>query len=135
MPLPKDFFEQLPHRSDSQLVEMLAHSADYEPEAIAAAEHEFRKRGISTNEVVNAAAASRAAMTQDRDARAAESWGWPVLLLFFILPCGFGFFGILLTSALSRKGYSTKVNEIRVWTLVGLVFWTVLAGLSYMIGR
>jgi hypothetical protein len=47
MSLPKDFLEQLPLKTDSELYDMLAHQDDYLPQATAAAKDELSKRNLS----------------------------------------------------------------------------------------
>jgi hypothetical protein len=47
MPLPPEFCEQLPQRTDRELIEMLLQEDDYLPEALAAATEELRKRNLT----------------------------------------------------------------------------------------
>jgi hypothetical protein len=46
MSIPDEFYNQLPQRTDEQLYDMLAQSADYLPEALEAARRELRKRRL-----------------------------------------------------------------------------------------
>ena len=50
MTLPKDFWEQLSLKTDSELYDMLSHQEDYLPEALAAAKDELSKQIKPRNE-------------------------------------------------------------------------------------
>ena len=52
MPLPKQFLEELPDKTDQQLYYMLANSDDYMPEALEAARAELRRRSLAIDETI-----------------------------------------------------------------------------------
>ena len=51
MSLPKDFWDQLPQKTDVELYDMLAHQDDFQPEALAAFREEVRKRNLPAEKV------------------------------------------------------------------------------------
>jgi hypothetical protein len=68
MTLPEQFWEDLPHRTDLELYEMLVRPAAYLPEAVTAAREELGRRGKlapeSMAELAAAAAQSRVLAAQ-----------------------------------------------------------------------
>lgn len=58
MPLPDAFWEQLPHKTDLELYEVLVQQQDYLPEAVAAVAEEMRKRKLSPERLAETAAAA-----------------------------------------------------------------------------
>ena len=58
MALPREFWEQLPRKTDVELYNMLLQHGDYLPEALAAAEEELRKRNLTPEKVQEIAAAA-----------------------------------------------------------------------------
>lgn len=133
MPLPKEFFDRLPERTDADLVQMIAHSEQYVPEAIAAVEAEVAKRNLSLDGVRQAADRERSALERERAersaARAVESLSWPLLWLIFFVPFGFGLLGFLWMRSLSSRGYDLKVKQIWMITLAGFIFWGLVRAL------
>jgi hypothetical protein len=97
MPLPTEFWEQLPQKTDVELYEMLVQPGVYLPEACAAAKEELRRRNLtpkSMAEIATAAAQSRvlAAQTEthERHKRHLAYLAFHVLLwlgipLFFLI--------------------------------------------------
>ena len=71
MALPEEFWEELPHRTDLELYEMLVQDDVYLPEAVAAGRQELRRRGKLTPEgmaELEAAAAQARARAQEIEA-------------------------------------------------------------------
>jgi hypothetical protein len=58
MPLPQEFWEQLPQKTDVELYEILGQQDDYLPEALAAAKEELRKRNLTPKNMAEIAAAA-----------------------------------------------------------------------------
>jgi hypothetical protein len=58
MPLPEAFWEELPHKSDVELYEVLLQRGAYLPEAVAAVQEEIRKRNLSRERLTEIAAAA-----------------------------------------------------------------------------
>lgn len=52
MPLPKEFLEELPKKTNDQLYFMLGNADDYTPEALEAAKTELRRRGLAIDETI-----------------------------------------------------------------------------------
>ena len=52
MPLPKQFLEELPNKTDQQLYFMLGNADDYVPEALEAAKAELGRRGLAIDETI-----------------------------------------------------------------------------------
>jgi hypothetical protein len=52
MPLPKNFLEELPEKTDEQLYFMLGNGDDYMPEALEAAKAELGRRGLRIDETI-----------------------------------------------------------------------------------
>ena len=124
MTLPKDFWQQLPLKTDAELYDMQAHEDDYLPEAIAAAKGELARRNLAP-----ARAAELEAEVQTRktgaEAKAQERLGWPMRILIFFL-CS-GLFGALLAVYYDSKGYKSKASDC--WITAGAsVAFHVLTG-------
>lgn len=70
MPLPREFFMQLPEMPDSQLSQMLTHAEDYFPEALQAARNELQRRNVPPERVAELEAigeARRVAKESERE--------------------------------------------------------------------
>lgn len=52
MPLPKQFLEELPDKTDQQLYFMLGNADDYMPETLEAAKAELGRRGLTIDETI-----------------------------------------------------------------------------------
>jgi hypothetical protein len=46
MPLPQDFWRNLPEKTEAELYDMLDHAYDWQPDALDAAKQELQKRGL-----------------------------------------------------------------------------------------
>src|SRR5262245_46577094 len=87
MPLPAEFFEQLPSRSDAELYDILGHEGDYLPEAVAAAKEEIARRNLAPERVAELEAAEQAQVLQEQ-AKAEAPLGWGMRILIFLLCAG-----------------------------------------------
>lgn len=82
-PLPSQFWEELPQKSDIELYEMLAQKDDYLPEAVAAAGDELRRRNL---DIPKAAQIQSIVESQilNREKKAHERLSWPTRLLIAV---------------------------------------------------
>lgn len=125
MPLPKEFLEQLPLKTDAELYDLLAHQDDYLPEAVAAAKDELTKRSLAPEKVAQLEATIK---SQDAAAetRAQERLSWSTRILIFIFCAGLG--GALLAVYYDSKGYKQKAADCWITLGVSIVIHLV-AGL------
>jgi hypothetical protein len=109
---------------------MLAHEADYTPEALAAAHAEIGRRDLSPARIGELDALSREIIARDLEA-ARLPLSWPVRLTMFAFPMG-----VIQWIAADRyrgMGYTRKANECWKWMRFGLCFWAafwLLIGLT-----
>jgi len=115
MPLPKDFWEQLPLKTDAELYDMLAHREDYLPEALAAAKDELSKRNLAPERVAQLEAGVRTQKAA-AESKAQERLGWPMRIFIFIF-CA-GLFGAVLAVYYDSKGYKQKSTDC--WVTLGV---------------
>jgi hypothetical protein len=124
MPLPHDFTKRLTEATDEQLYDMLAHDADYLPEALAAARMEIQRRNIGPTLHPQLEARSEAISAQEVQA-AQRPLSWPVKIIMFLLP--FGLPQILVAAVVAEryrnKGYTRRYKECWTWACYGLGFW------------
>ena len=124
MELPKDFWKQLPLKSDAQLLEMLARADDYLPEAIIAAKEELGRRDIPP-EVVTQIEGKVQSEKLAESARADEPLAWPLRILIFLF-CS-GVLGVLLAMYYDNRGYTRKSKECWMTLFASLAFHVVMA--------
>jgi len=120
MPLPQDFWQQLPLKTDVELYDMLDHQEDWLPEALAAAREELRKRNLSPDKITqieSAAQSQKAAMST----KANERLGWPMRIFLFIFFAGI--FGAVLAVYYDHKGYKRKASDCWITMCFSLVFY------------
>ena len=122
MTLPKDFWEQLPLKTDAELYDMLAHQEDYFPEALAAAKDELSKRNLAPERVTQLEAAVQS-QKATVDARAQERLGWPMRIFIFVF-CA-GLLGVVLAVYYDSKGYKKKASDCWVTLGVSMAFHLV----------
>ena len=115
MPLPKDFWEQLPLKTDAELYDMLAHQDDYLPEAVAAAKDELSKRNLAPEKVAQLEATVKSENAA-AETRAQERLSWPMRILIFIF-CA-GLLGAVLAVYYDSKGYKKK--SLDCWVTLGV---------------
>ena len=126
MSLPKDFWEQLPQKSDGDLYDMLAHQDDYLPEALAAAREELRKRNLAPERVAQLEAAAQTHKAEE-DTKAEVRLGWPMRIVIFFL-CA-GIFGALLAVYYDSKGFKKKASDCWITMAVSIAAHVALGGL------
>ena len=115
MSLPKDFWEQLPLKSDAELYDVLAHQEDYLPETVAATREEMLRRKLAPERVVQLEAAVQS-QSAEAEAKAQERMGWPMRVLVFLFCAGIA--GVLLAVYYSNQGYKKKASDC--WMTLGL---------------
>ena len=125
MALPKEFWEELPQKSDAELYDILAHEEDYLPEALAAAKEELSKRNLVPEK---AAALKDAAQSQKskEDAKAQEPLSWLMRFIFFFF-CA-GLVGALFAVNYSNQGYKKKASDCWVVLAISMVSHLLLGG-------
>jgi hypothetical protein len=89
MALPKEFWEELPDRSDEELYGMLADSHAYLPEALSAAEAELEKRNLPPQFAADLQAAAEAEQLRETAPKNSKrSFQFHVIVLFLHLIAG-----------------------------------------------
>jgi hypothetical protein len=129
MSLPKDLWEQLPHKTDAELYDMLAHPDDYLPEALAAAKNELSKRHLPPARVAQLEAEAQSQVVA-AEARAQERLGWPMRIFVFI--CCAGILGAVLAVYYDSKGYKRKASDCWITLVASIVFHVVAGFLLFM---
>jgi hypothetical protein len=128
MTLPKDFWDQLPLKSDAELYDMLTHEQDYLPQALAAARQEIEKRSLAPARVAEFEAAVQSQKTVEV-AKAEEPLGWPTRIFIFLLCAGIA--GAILAAYYDNKGYKTKARECWITLAASLAVHIVVGALVY----
>ena len=135
MPLPQEFWKELPERTDEQLYDMLANSGDYVSEALEAVREELRKRNLPPER-----AAQLEATIQQKHAgeqqKADESLSWILRIVMFLLSATMciGALGLaLLPSYYESKGYTKKARQCWTWFGWGLGIWLTLAVVCFLL--
>src|SRR5438105_2746145 len=129
MTLPKDFWEQLSLKTDSELYDMLSHQEDYLPEALAAAKDELSKRNLAPERIarLEAGVQSQKAVA---DAKAQERLGW-LMRIFIFLFCA-GLLGAVLAVHYDSKGYKRKASDCWITLGVSVAFHLVAGAFLYL---
>jgi len=130
MTLPRDFWEQLPLKTDAELYDMLAHQEDYVPEALLAAKNELSKRNLSPETVVQLKTGSESQKAAD-EAKAQERLGWPIRIVIFIF-CA-GLLAILLAVYYDNKGYKKKASDCWITLVLSISFHLIVGALLALI--
>ena len=128
MTLPKDFWEQLPLKTDAELYDMQAHQEDYLPEALAAAKDELSKRNLAPERVAQLEVGVRSQKAA-ADAKAQERLGWPMRIFIFIF-CA-GLLGAVLAVYYDSKGYKGKASDCWITLGVSIAFHVVAGVFLY----
>ena len=115
MSLSKDFWEQLPLKTDAELYDMLAHPGDYLPEALAATRDELSKRNLAAETAQQLEAKVQSEKAAE-ETKAQERLSWPMRIFIFI--CCAGLPGALLAVYYDSKGYRRKSSDC--WITVGV---------------
>ena len=128
MPLPKDFWEQLPLKTDAELYDMLAHQEDYLVEAVAAAKDELSKRNLAPGRIAQLESGVQSQKAAS-ESKAQERLGWPIRIVIFIF-CA-GLLGALLAVYYDNKGYKQKSLDCWVTSGVSVAFHFLVGLLAY----
>ncbi len=104
MTLPKEFWDKLPLRRDEELREMLRNPAGYQPEAIAAAQAEWERRGLPPERVADLELKDRA---EALIAQEPLSWAGRLFAFMFALTL----WPIICALYYSGRGYKRKARE------------------------
>jgi hypothetical protein len=125
---PREFFEALPTRKTQEIVDALARSREYEPEAVEAFRAELIRRGVEPGTLEGQVDASRAWFAP-KDEKAVQPLEWPLRILCCLVLGPLLL--LILWSFFRKQGYERKAREIIEWTAYGFSFWCIL----YLIGR
>jgi hypothetical protein len=128
MTLPKDFWEQLPLKTDAELYDILAHQDDYLPEALAAARDELGKRNLTPDRVTQLEAEVQSQKAA-ADTKAQERLGWPMRIFIFFLCAGMA--GAILAVYYESKGYKRKASDCWITLVVSIAFHLVAGVFLY----
>jgi hypothetical protein len=129
MTLPRDFWEQLPEKTDAELYDIIAHPEDYLPEALAAARDELSKRNLSPERTAELEGSVRAQEAKE-NARAQEPLGWPMRIFIFLF-CA-GLVGILMAVHYGNQGYKKKASDCWMTLALSMIFHVLLGGCIYL---
>lgn len=114
------FEKIMANNSDSELLKIVNEQrADYEQEAVEAAEKELAQRNLSTEQIFIAEEKNEA-HKKARLNRANTELGDGWKALTFIFP---GLLPLLLSGALKADGYTRKAKELSKFTLYGFGFY------------
>jgi hypothetical protein len=118
-----EFAQRMSERTDEQLVEIVSRKRhEYQPEALLAADEEFRKRHLSADvlEEADLAIAAREAQAKER---AEDPLGGIWKGLAFLFPGVIFFLAMLILKADGRERQSRELGR---WTLYGIAFYIIL---------
>ncbi len=129
MPLPTEFWEELPQKTDAELYDIIAHKGDYLPEALEAAAEELRKRNLPAERLTQLRTAVEEQDAQT-EARAQEPLSWPMRILIPFTFCLGGLGVLLVWYYFYSQGYKRKAREswISVVVFLGLILLFGLLG-------
>ena len=130
MSLPPEFWENLSKKTDAELYEMLAHSDDYEPDALEAAKEELHKRNLAPDKVARLESVTQSQKTT-QETRANEPLGWPLRILIFVLCSGIS--GAIFAVYYDSKGFKRKAKDCWI-TLAASLAIHILVALIYSMG-
>ena len=128
MSLPKEFWEQLPLKTDTELYDIVAHQDDYSPEALTAARDELSKRNLAPERVAQIEATVQSQMAA-AETKAQEPLSWPMRIFIFIF-CA-GIFGAVLAVYYDSNGYKRKASDCWITLGVSVAFHLVAGAILY----
>jgi hypothetical protein len=131
MPLPKDFSEQLPLRTDEDLFGALARQEDYLPEALAAIRAELRRRDLSLDREQEIKVRALAQLgAEKRQTEPGQTWPpkWPQIL-------GFITYSTALLGLIAAKGPLLGIIALGIIGIVIALFWLACRLSSWMDAR
>jgi len=119
-----NFVEIMAQRTDAELLKILKEQRDdYQPDAVLAAEIEFKKRNLSEDQIKTATKEIEIDKKIVLDkANKKLGGGWKTFA--FIFP---GLLLIIFSGTFKADGYDRKARELVKWTLFGLAFYFGLA--------
>jgi hypothetical protein len=126
-----NFNEVMSRKSDSQLTAILTSEREqFQPDALAAAEHELKKRNL-TVENVKTLTIENAIKSQEEIERAEEPLEplWKVLAFF--IP---GLIPLIFSASFKADGYHRKAKGLLKWTGYGFVFYIVFITIVQILG-
>lgn len=124
MKLPPHFRTTLAECEDAQLYDMLAHQADYLPEALEAAQDELRSRDLSPGKAAKLKSGVQARVAAEKERNERPLNGFECALLAF---CPIGILAIIFLTYLQSRGYERKLREAWPWMSVGMGLWGLVA--------
>ena len=132
MALPREFYEELPSKTEEELLDIIYRQDGYLPEAVALANEELKKRNLFDPEkIANVSAIIQTKIESDNAierSKAEEQLSWAQRILFFLF--GAGIFGLIGVLYFVNKGYKRKANEC--WVIIGLhIGLVVIIGLMH----
>ena len=128
MSLPRDFWEQLPLRTDAELYDLLAHPSDYRPEARVVFRAELSKRNLPPEKAaelesaIQAREAAAAAKAQGR-----SSWPTRVFVSIFCV----AFLGALVAVDYQDGGYKMSASDFCLALVAGVFIHLLQAALLH----
>jgi hypothetical protein len=124
------FIEVMSKRSDVELVEILTkYKNDYQPEAIYAAETEFKKRNLSLEKMNEI---EKEIKTKKNNKIIIENKPLQVYwkILVFIFP---GFLNLIFSLIFKAEGYEKRYKETWKWTFYGILFYAILILILFLL--
>lgn len=125
------FVEEMARRTDAELIAIVTSDKnDYMPAALAVAEEEVHRRGLS-HEQIELYRTKSADNRRQKDQRAEKSLSFGLKAFGFFMP--FTAFPLLIIMGfMVSKGYKRKSREFAFWILCGMSFY-VAVGLLMVI--
>ena len=130
MSLPREFWEELPQKTDAELYDILSHEEDYLPEALMAAKEELNKRNVAPERIAELETRAES-QKKEENAKAEQRLSLPLRVLIFLF-CG-GIFGALLAFYYSNHGYTKKANDCWVTVGASALCHVLLGGCLYVV--
>ena len=118
--MTNEFIDVMTKKSDAELVEILTkYRNDYQPDAIIAAEKEFKKRNLTVDQVKTAEQE-----IQQKDKRIEDKANAPLDTHWRVLACILpGIIHIIIGGSFKADGYDRKFRELVKWSLYGIGFY------------
>jgi hypothetical protein len=118
-----DFPGEMAKRTDEELIQILTIDREnYLPEALAAANEEFRKRNLD-EEKVSQITRVISKQRDNENKRAAEPLDAGLKIAAFLLPM---FLMFILSGYFKANGYDKKANSLARWTFYGFGLYFII---------
>jgi len=127
---PKAFFDKLPHRTEQELLGILAAPEEYLPMALKAAEGELKKRGVS-HKVPAMLRAEKAALSLSEERAKSLPLSWVFCILIFVVGACWGMSPVMasilviISTLLAWKKQMRRVRGLWLFYVFGAVVWVV----------